>query len=38
VRTYASGAHRVRCVWHLDVDDAATDHAIAAAREVFGAA
>jgi len=38
VRTYASGTHRVRCVWHLDVDDAATDHAIAAAREVFGAA
>ena len=36
VRTYASGSTRVRCVWHLDVDDAATDHAIAAAREVLG--
>ncbi|KAB7742448.1 low specificity L-threonine aldolase [Nostocoides sp. F2B08] len=37
VRTYASGASRVRCVWHLDVDDAATDHAIEAAREVLAA-
>jgi threonine aldolase len=37
VRAYASGATRVRCVWHLDVDDAATDHAIDAAREVFAA-
>ena len=38
VRTYASGTHRVRCVWHLDVDDAATDHAIDAAREVLAEA
>ena len=37
VRTYASGTSRVRCVWHLDVDDAATDHAIDAAREVLTA-
>jgi threonine aldolase len=28
VRTYAVGPGLVRLVWHLDVDDAATDHAI----------
>ncbi len=28
VRTYAVGPRGVRLVWHLDVDDAATDHAI----------
>lgn len=28
VRTYAVGPRAVRLVWHLDVDDAATDHAI----------
>ncbi|MDN5790821.1 MAG: beta-eliminating lyase-related protein [Micrococcales bacterium] len=28
VRTYAAGPGRVRLVWHLDVDDEATDHAI----------
>jgi threonine aldolase len=29
VRTYAVGPGQVRLVWHLDVDDAATEHAIA---------
>ena len=28
VRTYAVGPGLVRLVWHLDVDDAATDHAV----------
>ena len=28
VRCYAVGTQAVRLVWHLDVDDAATDHAI----------
>ena len=28
VRLYAAGPSLVRAVWHLDVDDAATDHAI----------
>lgn len=28
VRGYAVGAGSIRLVWHLDVDDAATDHAI----------
>ncbi|HET8595323.1 MAG TPA: beta-eliminating lyase-related protein, partial [Intrasporangium sp.] len=28
VRLYAVGPAKVRFVWHLDVDDAATDHAI----------
>ncbi|HET7397434.1 MAG TPA: GntG family PLP-dependent aldolase [Intrasporangium sp.] len=28
VRTYAVGPGSVRLVWHLDVDDAATDHAV----------
>ncbi|MCU1536673.1 MAG: L-threonine aldolase [Humibacillus sp.] len=28
VRTYAVGPRGVRLVWHLDVDDVATDHAI----------
>jgi threonine aldolase len=28
VRTYAVGPGQVRLVWHLDVDDSATDHAI----------
>ena len=37
VRAYAVDARKVRCVWHLDVDDAATDHAVAAVREVLGA-
>ncbi|MBK8757242.1 MAG: low specificity L-threonine aldolase [Actinomycetales bacterium] len=27
VRVYAAGPRSVRAVWHLDVDDAATDHA-----------
>ncbi|MCA1781654.1 MAG: low specificity L-threonine aldolase [Intrasporangiaceae bacterium] len=36
VRAYAVDARKVRCVWHLGVDDAATDLAIAAAREVLG--
>ncbi len=31
VRTYAVGPSTVRAVWHLDVDDAATDAAIGAA-------
>ena len=38
VRTYAVGARAVRLVWHLDVDDAGTDAAVAAAREVLAAA
>lgn len=38
VRTYAVGPRAVRLVWHLDVDDAGTDAAVAAAREVLGAA
>ncbi|HMM95891.1 threonine aldolase family protein, partial [Phycicoccus sp.] len=37
VRTYAVGARAVRLVWHLDVDDAGTDAAVAAAREVLAA-
>jgi threonine aldolase len=36
VRAYAIAPTRVRLVWHLDVDDAGTDLAIAAARAVFG--
>jgi threonine aldolase len=28
VRAYPAGKDRVRLVWHLDVDDAATDYAI----------
>ena len=36
VRDYAIAPTRVRLVWHLDVDDAGTDLAIAAARAVFG--
>ena len=35
VRTYAVGPTRVRAVWHLDVDDAGTDAAVAAARAVL---
>jgi threonine aldolase len=35
VRTYAVGRGRVRAIWHLDVDDAGTAAAIAAAREVL---
>ncbi len=38
VRTYAVGPRAVRLVWHLDVDDAGTDAAVAAAREVLAAA
>ncbi|KRE63017.1 GntG family PLP-dependent aldolase [Nostocoides sp. Soil756] len=38
VRTYAVGPAAVRLVWHLDVDDAGTEAAIAAAREVLTAA
>jgi threonine aldolase len=37
VRTYAVGPRAVRLVWHLDVDDAGTDAAVAAAREVLAA-
>jgi threonine aldolase len=37
VRTYAMGPTRVRAVWHLDVDDAGTDAAVAAARAVLTA-
>jgi threonine aldolase len=36
IRAYPSGKDRVRLVWHLDVDDAGTDAAIAAFREVLG--
>lgn len=35
VRGYALDAQRVRFVWHLGVDDAATEHAIAAVRAVL---
>ena len=35
IRAYPSGAARVRLVWHLDVDDAATDAAIAAFRALL---
>ena len=35
VRGYAVGPAAVRFVWHLDVDDAGTDAAITAAREVL---
>ena len=35
VRGYAVDDRRLRFVWHLDVDDAATDHAIEAVREVL---
>lgn len=35
VRCFAIDARRLRFVWHLDVDDAATDYAIAAVREVL---
>ncbi|NHA67060.1 threonine aldolase family protein [Phycicoccus flavus] len=38
VRTYAVGPAAVRLVWHLDVDDAGTDTAVAAAREVLASA
>jgi threonine aldolase len=38
VRTYAVGPRAVRLVWHLDVDDAGTDAAVTAAREVLAAA
>lgn len=38
VRTYSVGPRAVRLVWHLDVDDAGTEAAIAAAREVLTAA
>ncbi|MGG5261069.1 threonine aldolase family protein [Phycicoccus avicenniae] len=38
VRTYSVGPRAVRLVWHLDVDDAGTDAAVAAAREVLSAA
>jgi threonine aldolase len=37
VRAYAVDSRRVRCVWHLGVDDAATDHAIGVTRSVLGA-
>lgn len=37
VRTYAVGPAAVRLVWHLDVDDAGTDTAISAARDVLAA-
>lgn len=35
VRAYAVDARRLRFVWHLDVDDSATDHAIDAVRDVL---
>ncbi|NLJ54111.1 MAG: low specificity L-threonine aldolase [Intrasporangiaceae bacterium] len=35
VRAYPVDSSRLRFVWHLDVDDAATDHAIEAVREVL---
>lgn len=35
IRVYPAGADRVRLVWHLDVDDAGTDAAIAAFRAVL---
>ena len=35
VRAYPAGKDRVRLVWHLDVDDAGTDAAIEAFREVL---
>jgi threonine aldolase len=35
VRLYAVGAAKVRFVWHLDVDDAATDHAISVVRDLL---
>ncbi len=35
IRVYPADATRVRAVWHLDVDDTATDGAIAATREVL---
>lgn len=35
IRAYPAGADRVRLVWHMDVDDAGTDAAIAAFREVL---
>ncbi|WP_286175575.1 GntG family PLP-dependent aldolase [Arthrobacter sp. NEB 688] len=35
IRTYAVGPKAVRLVWHLDVDDAGTEAAIRAAREVL---
>jgi threonine aldolase len=36
VRTYAVGPGLVRLVWHLDVDDAATDHAIDVLTRLLG--
>ena len=38
VRAYALSPTRVRLVWHLDVDDAATDYASAATIATLGAA
>ena len=35
VRAYAVGPGRVRAVWHLDVDDAGTEAAVAAATELL---
>ena len=35
VRLYAVGPAKVRFVWHLDVDDAATDHAISVVRDLM---
>lgn len=35
VRGYAMGPNLVRLVWHLDVDDAATDHAITVLRSLL---
>jgi threonine aldolase len=37
VRGYAAGPELVRLVWHLDVDDAATDHAIDVLTELLRA-
>ncbi|MGL4743259.1 MAG: beta-eliminating lyase-related protein, partial [Dermatophilaceae bacterium] len=35
VRTYPVGAGRVRAVWHLDIDDTATDAAISVATKAL---
>ncbi|WP_347350031.1 GntG family PLP-dependent aldolase [Intrasporangium sp.] len=35
VRLYAVGPAQVRLVWHLDVDDAATDHAISVVTDLL---
>jgi threonine aldolase len=37
IRVYPADATRVRAVWHLDVDDAATEAAITACRDLLSA-